>query len=196
MKSAWSIFGRRIQCLSKSRIDDIVLELRGSVSILARNTSGIVVEWSKVVEASGALYRIPIVLTNIDRRALGAAEDYAPACRSESDTDPLFGDVFIKHHPPSFAGERSPDLRFTPLLHPNLKDLPTCYLQVAGLDPLRDEALIYEQALKENGVKTRLEVYDGYGHMFWTNWPELDRSKEFVQHTLAGFRWLLANGSG
>ncbi|CAK1363515.1 unnamed protein product [Cercospora beticola] len=111
--------------------------------------------------------------------------------RKESINDPLFGDKFVTHAPPNFAGEGSTDTRFNPLLHPDLAGLPACYLQVAGLDPLRDEALIYESVLRENRVKTRLEVYDGYGHMFWTNWPELDRSTEYVQDTLAGFKWLL-----
>lgn len=60
---------------------------------------------------------------------------------------------------------------FSPLLHPNLKDLPPAFFQIGGLDPLRDEALIYERVLREeNGTPTRLNIYDGFGHMFWTNW--------------------------
>ncbi|KAK5112186.1 hypothetical protein LTR85_011619 [Meristemomyces frigidus] len=85
---------------------------------------------------------------------------------------------------------------FSPLLHPNLRDLPPAYFQLAGLDPLRDEGLLYERMLREgNGVPTRLEVYDGYGHMFWTNWPEMERSKHFVEDTLQGVRWLLRQGA-
>ena len=57
---------------------------------------------------------------------------------------------------------------FSPLLHPNLKGLPPAFFQLGGLDPLRDEALIYERVLREeNGLPTRLNVYDGLGHMFW-----------------------------
>ncbi|KAK1825534.1 hypothetical protein LTR12_000336 [Friedmanniomyces endolithicus] len=60
---------------------------------------------------------------------------------------------------------------FCPLLHRNLKGLAPAYFQLAGLDPLRDEGLLYERMLREeSGVSTRLEVYEGYGHMFWTNW--------------------------
>lgn len=81
---------------------------------------------------------------------------------------------------------------FSPLLHSNLKDLPPAYFQLAGLDPLRDEGLLYERVLRtENSVPTKLDVYDGYGHMFWTNWPEMDRSNDFVHDTLQGMRWLL-----
>lgn len=65
------------------------------------------------------------------------------------------------------------------------------YFQVGGLDPLRDEAVLYERRLREAGVLTRFELYDGYGHMFWTNYPEVERSGEFVRDTLGGMRWLL-----
>ena len=57
---------------------------------------------------------------------------------------------------------------FSPLIHPNLKGLPPAFFQIGGLDPLRDEGLIFERVLREeNDVPTKLEVYDGFGHMFW-----------------------------
>ena len=86
---------------------------------------------------------------------------------------------------------------FSPLLAKDLSGLPAAFFQLAGLDPLRDEGLLYERVLREeHGVQTRLEVYDGFGHMFWTNWPLLERSKEFVRDTLEGVRWLLDVGKG
>lgn len=39
------------------------------------------------------------------------------------------------------------------------KDLPPTYIQADGLDPLRDDALIHDQVLREHGVKTRLTVW-------------------------------------
>ncbi|KAI2628058.1 putative lipase/esterase [Hypomontagnella submonticulosa] len=72
------------------------------------------------------------------------------------------------------------------------RDLPPAYFQVCGLDPLRDEGLIYEKVLREEaGVKTRLDLYKGFGHYFWTNWPQLEKSREFVEDTLKGVKWLL-----
>jgi acetyl esterase/lipase len=72
------------------------------------------------------------------------------------------------------------------------KDLPPAYFQVCGLDPLRDEALIYERVLREEaGVKTKVDIYKGLGHCFWTNFPELEISKIFVEDTVKGIRWLL-----
>ena len=56
---------------------------------------------------------------------------------------------------------------YNPLVHPDLKNLPAAFFQVAGLDPLRDEALIYERVLREESqVSTKMNVYDGFGHMF------------------------------
>ncbi|KAI0128616.1 alpha/beta hydrolase fold-3 domain-containing protein [Xylariales sp. AK1849] len=75
------------------------------------------------------------------------------------------------------------------------RGIPPAYLQVCGLDPLRDEVLIYERVLREEaGVKTRLDLYPGLGHYFWTNYPLLDKSREFVEDTVKGVRWLLEQG--
>ncbi|KAH7354497.1 alpha/beta hydrolase fold-3 domain-containing protein [Plectosphaerella cucumerina] len=49
--------------------------------------------------------------------------------------------------------------------------MPPVYIHVAGQDPLRDDGLIYEKALRAHGVLTRLDVYPGLPHafdgMFW-----------------------------
>ncbi|KAK8056556.1 hypothetical protein PG993_001783 [Apiospora rasikravindrae] len=72
------------------------------------------------------------------------------------------------------------------------RDLPPAYLQICGLDPLRDEGLIYERVLREEaGVCTRLDLYPGLGHYFWTNFPRLEASLRFVEDTVQGVKWLL-----
>ncbi|KAI0895716.1 putative lipase/esterase [Annulohypoxylon nitens] len=88
------------------------------------------------------------------------------------------------------------DPRITPFLYGGLEnghhDLPPAYLQICGIDPLRDEGLIYERVLREEaGVKTRLDLYKGFGHYFWTNWPQLEQSRQFVEDTREGVKWLL-----
>ena len=50
------------------------------------------------------------------------------------------------------------DPRFSVILATDHKNLAPAFFQVAGLDPLRDEGLLYEQILKEAGVKTRLHL--------------------------------------
>jgi len=42
--------------------------------------------------------------------------------------------------------------------------LAKAYINVAGMDPIRDDGLIYEQVLRQEwGVETRLDIYPGYG---------------------------------
>ena len=79
-----------------------------------------------------------------------------------------------------------------PYIHPKgHRGVAKAFFQVGGLDPLRDEAVLYDRALRESGVLTRFELYHGFGHMFWTNYPEVKESEKFVRDTLAGIRWLL-----
>jgi len=72
------------------------------------------------------------------------------------------------------------------------KGLPPTVFKVCGMDPLRDEALVYEQVLREEaGVKTKLYVYPGVPHSFWAFLPDWEVSREFVRNTGEGMGWLL-----
>ena len=50
------------------------------------------------------------------------------------------------------------DPDFSPLLASEHAGLPPLWMQVAGMDPLRDEALLYEKVLRTSGVQTKLHV--------------------------------------
>lgn len=102
----------------------------------------------------------------------------------------LFYDCYLP------ATERHNEL-FSPLLFKTgHAGLPPCYLQVCGQDPLRDEALIYEKVLREEeGLKTKLDVYPGLPHGFWSVFPTIESSKKFVEESVKGVQWLLEQQS-
>jgi len=75
------------------------------------------------------------------------------------------------------------------------KGLPPVYLQVCGMDPMRDDGLLYEKVLREEaGVKTKIEVYPGLPHAYWAMYPTLSKSPAVVMDTLMGVGWLLQEG--
>jgi acetyl esterase/lipase len=84
---------------------------------------------------------------------------------------------------------------FTPFAGPkeewNFKDLPPHAFWVCGMDPLRDDGIIYERVLKESGVKTSFTMYPGLPHSFWSFAPNLKVSKQAVKDFTDGIGWLL-----
>jgi len=87
------------------------------------------------------------------------------------------------------------DPKMSPLLFPSHKNLPPAHIQVCGWDPVRDEALLYEKVLKEQSVKTSLEVYPGVPHGFHVIFPTLAQSIKWEEDVRKGIRWLLSASS-
>ena len=69
--------------------------------------------------------------------------------------------------------------------------LPPTFIQVCGKDVVRDDGLIYDRMLSDNGTKTRLNVYPGLPHCFWAFLPQHRVSKESMVDVALGFAWLL-----
>lgn len=93
--------------------------------------------------------------------------------------------MFIKTlQAPPAEPEASPLLSFSRHLLP-----PT--IQIAGLDVLRDEGILYERLIREAGVKTRLAIYSGVPHGFHLVWPYMTASQKCEEDLRAGIEWLL-----
>lgn len=56
-------------------------------------------------------------------------------------------------------------------------------VQVAGLDPLRDEGFAYAEKLKSAGVKVQLESYAGLPHGFYMI-THLPATKSYLDNTV------------
>ncbi|KAI0929515.1 hypothetical protein AcV7_005349 [Taiwanofungus camphoratus] len=84
------------------------------------------------------------------------------------------------------------DPEFSPLLYPSHKGLPPLYIQICGLDPLRDEGLLYERVLREQHVKTKIDVYPGTVHGFHLNFPTIAAGVKYDKDLRAGIKWLLS----
>ncbi|ESK85482.1 esterase lipase [Moniliophthora roreri MCA 2997] len=123
--------------------------------------------------------------------------DYVPARYSDSlrsmETNknaPIFSrsefDIFW-----GFYKAPSTDPRACPLLFPSHMRLPPTYIQVCGLDILRDEGVLYEKVLKRSGVRTRLDMYPGVSHGFDVVAPHTTQGQKFAQDFFGGLEWLL-----
>lgn len=82
-------------------------------------------------------------------------------------------------------------LRYPALSQAPLSGLPPAFFQVCGMDVLRDDGLIYEEMLREAGVKTRMNFYPGCPHGHWSTFKGLEVSKQGYADVMTGLGWLL-----
>ena len=91
----------------------------------------------------------------------------------------------------------TPELKDTKL-NPGLatkeevKGMPPTVFGVAGLDPLRDEALIYAKTLSEAGVPTQTILFKGVPHAFRRFGAALKVSQDWDEATEGGIKWAIS----
>lgn len=73
------------------------------------------------------------------------------------------------------------------------KGQPRVCFQVYGMDILRDDGLIFEEILRKNGAETRIDIYAGMPHLYWTiaDFKEDPLYTKWQDDTTDGFMWLL-----
>jgi acetyl esterase/lipase len=98
---------------------------------------------------------------------------------------------FFDHYIPNEADRYGP--LFSPFLWPTgFKGFPRTYFQIAGMDALRDQELIFERRLREEeGVETKVDLYHGVPHGFNGAFPKLKVSERWVEDYRGGYEWLL-----
>ena len=94
----------------------------------------------------------------------------------------------LKHH---IEWDEKSSLRWPVLNEKALPSLPPTYLQSCGMDSLRDDALIYEEMLKEAGVKTKIDFYPGCPHSHFAFMLGIDVSTKATADIMVGMGWLL-----
>lgn len=99
-------------------------------------------------------------------------------CTDSDVTSPWFSPINL------FTGDGSSSAKF-----------PPTYLQATGLDPVRDDATVFEKMLAASGIPTKIHVFPDDGHdtlsCFNLVFEPKSRNPTISEGTMEGIAWLL-----
>lgn len=75
-------------------------------------------------------------------------------------------------------------------LSKHLDEFPPTYITTCGKDPLRDDGTVLEMMLKDKGIKTKNDLYEGLPHYFWL-FPSMKGGEEYLANVSKGARFVL-----
>ncbi|KIV81733.1 hypothetical protein PV11_03896 [Exophiala sideris] len=80
---------------------------------------------------------------------------------------------------------------FSPFTQKDFSDLGPVYFQVAGMDLWKDTSFLYCDLVKKAGGKTKIDVYPGVPHLWYSIYPQLSINQKWAQDLINGVEWLL-----
>lgn len=92
--------------------------------------------------------------------------------------------------------DMSSDLRYAINLKMPIPGQQKTYFQIDGMDPLRNDRLIYDETLKEAGAQTKVDLYPGCPHGHTHAFPSLEIADRANVDSLVGMGWLLREEIG
>ncbi|PCG97010.1 Alpha/beta hydrolase fold-3 [Penicillium occitanis (nom. inval.)] len=139
------------------------------------------------IPISGTLLQIPVVC----HRNCYPSEEYELQSMHQNKDAPLLSRAALDqfwayYNPPNIA-----DLQVSPLLAKDFTGFPRTFIQICGLDPLRDEGLAYATKLWGFDVPCSVVVYPGLPHGF-NAFTELPAAKAYHEDMLKGLDELIS----
>ena len=132
-------------------------------------------------DAGGPAIRFQaLVYPTTDARA-----DY-PSVRENGDSIFLSADTMAWFYE-QYQSDKE-DWRASPILAPDLSDLPPALIITAEYDTLRDEGEAYGEALRAAGNDVTIRRYDGMTHVFFQLWGVLEAAKQAMTETTTALR--------
>ncbi|KAH8692582.1 Alpha/beta hydrolase fold-3 [Talaromyces proteolyticus] len=142
---------------------------------------------SNSIPISGTLLQIPVVC----HRNCYPSEEYELLSMHQNKDAPMLSKAALDqfwayYNPPDIT-----DLQVSPLLAKDFTGFPQTFIQVCGLDPLRDEGLAYARKLWGFDVPCSVVVYPGFPHGF-SAFTELSAARAYREDMLNGLNGLIS----